>query len=62
MGKTTFLIPFFSNSDQNHLSNVREGTQVSGIQNTGAKIFCLKVCSSTLLKERTQQPLLETCS
>lgn len=66
MGKTTFLIPFFfffQNSDQNHLSNVREGTQVSGIQNTGAKIFfCLKVCSSALLRERTQQPLLETCS
>lgn len=56
--------PFFKkNSDQNHFSNVREGTQVSGIQNTGAKIFfCLKVCSSTLLRERTQQPLLETCS
>lgn len=56
--------PFLKkNSDQNHFSNVREGTQVSGIQNTGAKIFfCLKVCSSALLRERTQQPLLETCS
>ena len=57
MGKTTFLIPFFSNSDQNHLSNVREGTQISGTQNTGTKIFfCLEVYSSTLPREQTQQP------
>ena len=41
---------------------MRERTQVSGIQNTGAKFSCLKVCSSTLQRERTQQPLLETCS
>lgn len=59
--KSFFKFPFYI--DHDHLSIVGKRTQISGTQNTGAKIFfCLEVFSSNTSKGTNAAATVEPCS